>query len=988
MKTAYILYTMKQTSTINDHENQYILSSKAKALWEDPIDSIYKGLKENGFIQVATSYTCNELKKNLTPLKNIDDGDHYNKLKTKHKQAKHELYRKVQIVYYNIVFDKEFRHHVFMTFKSSYADKYYLNLYPDDKARTIQGMMMYPGKICIECKRDLVLSWRSRKTNNVKGSVAIAYSRKSEPKICNSYQKKCVKCDINYYYNRIDYTENCKIIAKQNETLFLDPDAFPYYSISGGWTKHFIHKSIHRSISRHQFCNKSTSIDVWLQHYNDDWKDEYDALKEAMSEMIAESTYAKSTNDSKTNIELEYNTVLRYFYFVCLLRMIRDIEKYKTVVEINGSSVKVALIVTNNDKKAINDDLNFLAKQINTNNGTSGDTLDKEARASCDYLKYFVHKYEEKLLNMDVEALKKVPIKLNDKGNGFIIYPGWFVVYGDGAEKISRIRCASPAIINKLDMLEQMEDEEERKELNDIDIDDNDIDLAIHRNSRMYSSMRYYQCDRTPYRNDTSNNRKSYKCCKYHTAKLIRYGIKQDDVANFITWYQWHYALAQMQNTKVQETIKAVYTIEESALKSIKTKHKAKIDALKAKITTFINDNATKHIEFEKFIDTIFEKINSYRNKDSSRKSPRKTQRFTRAKQSADSQSDNKQELVDKLTDIFGDNDFDDELIEQMSLGARDLLALEINNNKYLDKYKGCRKSKNITGATTARTKGLNGLFNCAGIMIKVTEEIVRETPTAVILEIADAFSNNETAIEYANRIEAIGYDMMCRLYHHLKTLMKNDRLSSIQKTFWGDLIWRAFIDIWHIFTHTDPLCKADGIFHPELEKFMDILHFIEDFMKRINDQVVEQFWSTMNATYQLKAMSREKFLIFLLEKRAYYNKVKLEEIKEEGWIFVPIGWFDKLRSIKTTTKAKFPNEEQLKKVKATKLSKTTITTPSWKEEALKLCKLAAAERSSKEANNSKKGRKRKADEQKDNETTPRKKLRRSPRHSITPTNV
>ena len=68
--------------------------------------------------------------------------------------------------------------------------------------------------------------------------------------------------------------------------------------------------------------------------------------------------------------------------------------------------------------------------------------------------------------------------------------------------------------------------------------------------------------------------------------------------------------------------------------------------------------------------------------------------------------------------------------------------------------------------------------------------------------------------------------------------------------------------------------------------------------MKRINDIIAEQFWSTMNATSQLKSMNKETFLLFLLDKMAYHNKAKIEEIKQEGWTFIPIEWCTKLRDI------------------------------------------------------------------------------------------
>ena len=219
-------------------------------------------------------------------------------------------------------------------------------------------------------------------------------------------------------------------------------------------------------------------------------------------------------------------------------------------------------------------------------------------------------------------------------------------------------------------------------------------------------------------------------------------------------------------------------------------------------------------------------------------------------------------------------------------------------------------------------------IINAAGIMIKLTEEIVRETPTAVILDIANSCTNNSASIEYSNRIEAIGYDMMCRMYYHLETLIKKKRLPAIQEAFWCDLLWRAFIYIWHIHTHTDKLCQQkDGIFHPKVEKFNEILYNINELIDRVNDQIAEQFWSTMNATCQLKSMTKEKVCIFLLEKRSYYNEAKINEIKKNGWTFIPIEWCTSLRKIEKHKgrKGKFPHQQQLQKAKTTQLKKVCI---------------------------------------------------------------
>ena len=103
------------------------------------------------------------------------------------------------------------------------------------------------------------------------------YSKKSAPAASIAYSRRCCSCGISYSYNRIDYDVNSQHKNKQNRTIFLDPEALPYFIMSPK-PQNFIHQSIFKSIRNHQYCNKSSSIEMWLQHFNSDWSTEYDAL--------------------------------------------------------------------------------------------------------------------------------------------------------------------------------------------------------------------------------------------------------------------------------------------------------------------------------------------------------------------------------------------------------------------------------------------------------------------------------------------------------------------------------------------------------------------------------------------------------------------------------------------------------------------------------------------------------------------------------------
>ena len=935
MQTAYKFYTMKAMSCDIKNPLDFLLNTTAKATYQEPLQAIYGFLQNKSMNDVILPYT---IKKLCIKLGEFDKA-HETELRKKWRKKKgddtnkEELCRRMIIIYYNIVFDDSFRNVAYVMFHQEEVDKHIISLNVGGiGARITNGIMMYKGNTCIECNGALEIRYKSGTRDNVKGSTAIAYHKTSAPKLCTSYQKRCKNCDIYYNHNKIDYTDKSKNKARRNATLYLDPDEFSYYSIAGKSTRNFIHQSIHRSIRNHQYCNKSTSINIWLQHFNDDFRAYYDKLSKT-----------KDLNRLLPSIELGYTYILRYFYFYSLLCRIRDIENFGSI-NINGHSIKIALIVTGDDKKEMEQELKIFDKikndrasdDENKDDETkdNGDIAGSKIRAQQQYFKFYVKRYYEQLIATSVDELKEVPVRINEAGE-FEIYPGWFIVYGDGGEKITRLRCAYPAILAKLDYIIETMKNDANQEININDIEkDDDIDLVINDDARKYTAQRYYECEESPYFNDPENNKKTYKCCKEHIAKIVHHfkelksGMKLSNVTDFIKWYQIHAALAKMKNTDVRKTIKATYTIDEDALTSIKKKQEKKMKELELAANNFMVKNPEKHEQYEKFVDNIYNKINSYRNRPSL---DRKCKSKAKANANANAVSDKKQALYDKLRNILGDYDFDTDDVEEMidanQTSVIELLNLEFNYNKYLDEFGGCRKSKNITGATTARTKGLNVLMNCAGMIINVREEIVRETPTTVLLDIAKTCTNNETTIQYANRIEAIGYDMICRMYHHLKTLVKAQRLSAIQEAFWLDLIWRAFIDIWHIFTHTDELCTENGTFHPKLAKFDKILYNINILMERINDVIAEQFWSTMNATSQMKAMCRETFTLFLIEKRAYHNKARYNEIKNEGWTFIPIKYFTTLRDIKKDAryKASLPTKSELKAKNNEPLSRVEI---------------------------------------------------------------
>ena len=183
------------------------------------------------------------------------------------------------------------------------------------------------------------------------------------------------------------------------------------------------------------------------------------------------------------------------------------------------------------------------------------------------------------------------------------------------------------------------------------------------------------------------------------------------------------------------------------------------------KLADFKKRNIEKHKDLKIFLEKQTKKLN----KPKIRKTPpRAAKELAKVKIAITQQEALGVEISEKVIEWVGDHDiFLNGMLADMSTLQREILAAGLSDNGSLAKYKGCRKAKYFSQATIARTKGLNILMMAAGLCIKLREEIVRETPTSIILDIVDSLTNNETAINYANRIEAIGYDFMCRIYYH-----------------------------------------------------------------------------------------------------------------------------------------------------------------------------------------------------------------------------
>ena len=100
---------------------------------------------------------------------------------------------------------------------------------------------------------------------------------------------------------------------------------------------------------------------------------------------------------------------------------------------------------------------------------------------------------------------------------------------------------------------------------------------------------------------------------------------------------------------------------------------------------------------------------------------------------------------------------------------------------------------------------------------------------------------------------------------------------------------------------------------------------------------IAEQFWSTMNASNQMKSMNKEKFELFLHLKKHYYNAQHKKQLQKDGWTFVPIQYFTTLRDLSAISKSKnisLPETIHLIKTNSSQL--TTIKPKSTKVRKIK----------------------------------------------------
>ncbi|MCP4523034.1 MAG: hypothetical protein GY828_02335, partial [Candidatus Gracilibacteria bacterium] len=609
----------------------------------------------------------------------------------------------------------------------------------DCRIMLTEKIFEYDSSNCSDCNGKLTYSMRMGAKGYKKycGTKAIVFCDMYPPQLAVSYSKKCTKCKITFTFGEKQTSQGIKrnMLAGKK-----------YYEVSRST---YISIKLMETIE-YYVLGAGLSIKSFIDAYNKRWR----GYNDLINQQIKSFGQRKITTERMS--ELNYNRVRHTWHLYCLQKIIE--EELELPFEIKTNDLEQ--MMTNEEMKVRNVPLkNKISK------GSIYDSI---------IFKYMWTKYGSKIEALPSKELNYVPVK-HDEVKDTFIYPGHFVVYGDGCQKIRVLQCAYPIILKRNDWID------EQKENGNNSTEQYNFNL----NHKMF-----FQCAGSPQRSNIKENR--FDVCQHHCSVLsTKYNISTNNINTFVRWFRMRdkiQSLNEKQNkkkTNKENNLKRINHFEK-LLSKLPQSEVEQCEKIRNKLLLpkhsedsydfdciHAEDDDCIHAEDDDCIDTAINDDNNVK--------------------------------------IYNIND------------ERDLLHSEITDYKVMRKTKGCRKPENLDTAAPCQTCGVNAWFTCSGFCINLREESYRETSTLVIFETADMFMKNSTNRNIAERIEAIGYDMMCRIFGRLYTLAKTKRLSDIRYCFWMNLINRAFVDGFHIATHKTDMCEnkdGRGAFHPKLSKF------------------------------------------------------------------------------------------------------------------------------------------------------------------------
>lgn len=419
-----------------------------------------------------------------------------------------------------------------------------------------------------------------------------------------------------------------------------------------------------------------------------------------------------------------------------------------------------------------------------------------------------------------------------------------FFLQGDGGKKLVRFRCAYPCHLYQ----------EEKKHIKE---------------GMCESTFRSLRCTESPQRGCNTN----LVTCPKHSIILHQHGCNVNNIDKFC---HYHETFAKMEKNSDPEK--------------------------KRELEAQINKYTKKQIQnFNKVKDSILQGT------------IRKTQRNvgkTLANINKSLQYESDEETLTELEKICGEKVVNPFLLNNPKLA--EFVEAERQNLSIWNELEGCRgqqqMEKSQKESLFAKTGGLQSWMTHSGFILSLHEHIHVESPTAVILSLLNALSFTAEHQEYAKRVMAVGYDMMCTIYGRLKTLLQEDHLTLESKNLLISLLHCLHVDKFHVGGHKNPLCQKEGnMFNPYSKKFIDL--FGEKGCS--NDQIVEQNWKITNKLHWAKSSGRRRFNFMLYDIKKRHNLQNWKQLERAGYHFVPI---EQVKTIRELSKhvLEVPTTEQL----------------------------------------------------------------------------
>ena len=314
------------------------------------------------------------------------------------------------------IFERCIKDHQFYIHTVTIAEaKHLLKLYLDPPNNIVQMVLEYSGSDCI-------LTYRGN--NQCRGSLSYTKPQSyaatctifesNDVKIGHSRIKKCNKCHAKYQYG--------KITLADKSIILLDPEELYYMELS---TSTYISHETLLDYAEFNFAD-GVGATSYVENYNKRLREK----TRNIGRRLGKRGYA-NMHTNRLNICFFMYMILKLIYHellgnnLMLLISIQVIDKYKK------------------KKQSIQ---NILRNNINQNNQQINAQSDHQIHIEKNEMLFQI------LFDEYFSELRKIPQIIPFYSVGVINYKyldGWWVVYGDGGQKISRLICNTPIFIFK-----------------------------------------------------------------------------------------------------------------------------------------------------------------------------------------------------------------------------------------------------------------------------------------------------------------------------------------------------------------------------------------------------------------------------------------------------------------------------------------------------------------------------------------------------------